>query len=767
MSISYKILIISSIFVICTIGFTQDQYIHFLPGSKAVGLGGSMVAVPKDASAIYWNPSALAFYPCKQMVVSSGEPFSFDYAGYSHFIPYLGSVGVALSRLPTGQGTLQAASLAWGQRFSGYKAFGANFNVLNIDQESFVTFGFGFFYRKSTASWMTSFKSTNKFQRYLESLIKKGTLNAGLMIHNIPLDYQPRLHSLRFGMLYETESWGPLLNIAFHCQPGDDSFHLGAGFQFTKQLKVYTGIRNWDEDQFACGLEFTDTNFTGGCSYLVNQKKFCISLSAVLGKNPAQLCNSYIDRGAELLKTGRLRPALAAYEKANAHNIENIKIQYLINLLENKILIQDRSIDSLYTAAMNYQRQEQYVSATLDYLKILELDPEFKKARENLIFIKPRIDFFVDRIFVKAQNFLEQGEYLKALRMFKAILVIRPKHEAAQKYVKIARGKNQEKVKLHYNRGLSYRRQNNLERARQEFARALEYNPEDIETKIQLDAVNATIKRTTKERALRTQFLLEQANKLMRRNKYVDAFQKYHQVLKIDSDNAQARLGVNQTKFRAGRYAQNKFNEGLNALEQNDYFNARKAFNEVTKIASLQPNLRQLNRKAKNNLRQINEKRQRECDRLYELGLQYFNNQQWDEAIAQFEAILTIDPNEERAIAKRKEASRIIGSAKLMEKGKRCYRDGRYLEAMNVFQQVFETQSENSDALDYIRKCQANLNRKVEDHFNRGMAYYTEENFSAALNEWYKVLEINPKHPYTQEYINRAKERLNALNRLP
>ncbi|MBN1352497.1 tetratricopeptide repeat protein [candidate division KSB1 bacterium] len=760
----------SRIFLVLCIPLTlsnaQDQYIHFFPGSKTTGIGGSSVAISADPSAIFWNPAALPFYPCRQVTANSNEPYSFNFAAYSDFIPRFGSLGIAFSRLPAELNTLQVTSLAWGQRFTKRKAFGLNLNSMSINNEQYVTFGFGFFHQKSTSTWQLADQS-NKIRQYFNDLVSKGTFSAGFMVHNIPLDYEPRLHSIRFGAFFEPHSWGPMLNMAFHLQPGDDSFHFGIGFRFIQQFRVFSGIQNWDRERLACGMEFSGSNFRSGCSFLVNQKKFNLSLIAVLGKNPGQLYDKYYNQGANFVREGNLDRSIAAYKRADAFNFDNDKIQIVIDVLENKKIQQDRTIDSLLTSALRYQHQEQYVSASLDYMNILRLSPEHKRAKENLRTIKPAVDIFVDRIFVRAISHIETREYPKAVQMLKAILVIRPNHPGAQKYLEQAETKNREKVKEHYERGLEFRRENKLERAKQEFARALEYDPSDEATQIQLDAVNATIQRITKDRAERIQNILNQANRLYRRNRAVDAFQLYHQVLEIDPDNSEARQGVERTKNRASAYARNKYTEAANAINRNDFAKAQNAFNEVIKIGSFISSLRPLHNKSIEHLRQIETKRKQECDRLYEMGMSYLNNERWDQALQQFDAILAINPNEPRALEKRRETYRNIGATDLMEKGRRYFDNGQFLDAMNVFQQVLEVQPENADAVNYITLCQASLNKQVEEHFNRGMAYYTEENYSAALNEWHKVLKINPRHADTREYINRAKERLNALNKLP
>ncbi len=71
------------------------------------------------------------------------------------------------------------------------------------------------------------------------------------------------------------------------------------------------------------------------------------------------------------------------------------------------------------------------------------------------------------------------------------------------------------------------------------------------------------------------------------------------------------------------------------------------------------------------------------------------------------------------------------------------------------------------DALSLEAQCRNSVTRLVDEHFNRGLNYYTEEKSRAAIVEWDRALVINPDHRGSIEYKRRAQERLDALNQLP
>ncbi|MGD8395098.1 MAG: PorV/PorQ family protein [Candidatus Eiseniibacteriota bacterium] len=80
------------------------------PSARANGMGGAHVAVVNDATAMWWNPAALAFMPDRQatlmhsqLVPSLADDVYYEYFGYTSNIEGLGSIGASIVYLTYGK----------------------------------------------------------------------------------------------------------------------------------------------------------------------------------------------------------------------------------------------------------------------------------------------------------------------------------------------------------------------------------------------------------------------------------------------------------------------------------------------------------------------------------------------------------------------------------------------------------------------------------------------------------------------------------------
>ncbi len=80
-------------------------FLSYGAGSRAMGMGRAFAGVADDATAIFWNPGGLTAVNQNQVLLqymSLMDGNNFQYLGYSHILPYVGTLGVGLVFLNQG-----------------------------------------------------------------------------------------------------------------------------------------------------------------------------------------------------------------------------------------------------------------------------------------------------------------------------------------------------------------------------------------------------------------------------------------------------------------------------------------------------------------------------------------------------------------------------------------------------------------------------------------------------------------------------------------
>lgn len=147
-------------------------------------------------------------------------------------------------------------------------------------------------------------------------------------------------------------------------------------------------------------------------------------------------------------------------------------------------------------------------------------------------------------------------------------------------------------------------------------------------------------------------------------------------------------------------------------------------------------------------------------------ALSLFDARLWQRAVEAFERVLDLDPTNKFAVSKRNEALSMINLKDLYEQGERYYNRGQFLQAMELFDRVLARDPNHAEAKRYLDNAQRQLNFVIEQHFNRGLSHYANEDYDNAIKEWDRVLALNPDHAQSLQYREQARQKLEALQKL-
>ena len=155
------------------------------------------------------------------------------------------------------------------------------------------------------------------------------------------------------------------------------------------------------------------------------------------------------------------------------------------------------------------------------------------------------------------------------------------------------------------------------------------------------------------------------------------------------------------------------------------------------------------------------------------LGLAYFFKQTDEKRTRKNtlidEARKTLKEAREERITREKEISSLFKNA-LSD-----FRKKRYLRATDTFKNIILNYPGYETARIYHEKISGEMSRTASDtgetdyerlSYANGYIYYFQHNLADALNEWKKVLRINPEHEEVKEYVEKVSSRLHDLERV-
>lgn len=142
----------------------------------------------------------------------------------------------------------------------------------------------------------------------------------------------------------------------------------------------------------------------------------------------------------------------------------------------------------------------------------------------------------------------------------------------------------------------------------------------------------------------------------------------------------------------------------------------------------------------------------------------------YDEAV---QALSSVDPAfrnvkeeiEEIQVLKQEKMGRdmVLKNFQLARQGEELYRQGEYLEALKVYQQIDPQHAGREEKLAQVRE---QLRRQSESHFKEGVTLFVEEKLASAIQEWERALELNPNHPEALGSIEKARKLLEKVSRI-
>lgn len=644
------------------------------------------------------------------MLISINEPFSFDFVGLTHYVPLVGTIGVAFSRRSDSTRVIDGGSLAWGRKILSGLSVGSSFTMSMENNTPAASVGLGLFVGNLELDSMDSPR------RNLPALKALDRINLGVTVQGLPLSQKLFDPSVLFGFSYLVTNSRFLLNTGYHLKTPANTTHIGLGYKLSRYITLFAGSEDFELDKAAVGLAFTQHNFLLNMSYSQELQKVLVTLSARISPRARELADPHYRRGrahfragADKLATSELRKYLS-YDLAGA---KNDTARSIVRYLRFKLTRKQARIDSLFAQAQGFleQKKPQTLRAAYSYTRILALDQNNLKARIKLAALEPRVDRFVERWIADGIYEYEVGDYEKSGINFKKVLLFRKGNKFAKDYLARIDKFYADLGQDHFFRGVGFLSNKNYDRAKQEFNLALKYNPEMQDAKRYL---NITDQRFRQQEA-RVDSLRKLAASLAKDNKFRSAVSKYKEVLASGAEDDAVKAEISRLESK---------------LQQ-----------QQASIA----------------------KKRRAASAYFTKAQAAFELKDWQRAYDLDSAGLKILPNSSQAIGRRRNARKKLQAASLLAVGRLDLTDRNYREALTNFQRAAELDPGNSEVQSSLSRTRGRIDELVKGYFDEGINLYTQDKYQEAITKWELALSLDPTHKGSLDYKSQAEDRITAL----
>jgi tetratricopeptide (TPR) repeat protein len=313
----------------------------------------------------------------------------------------------------------------------------------------------------------------------------------------------------------------------------------------------------------------------------------------------------------------------------------------------------------------------------------------------------------------------------------------------------------------HYAQGRKYYADRRLEEAAEEYAQALSVYPGFVKARQALAVVKREKSREFVLKAIKppaqhdivgeARRLYQNGEELERQGKWVDASFAYKSALDI------------MPRFREAEVARKRVRALVKSKGAAESVSAGEQTAEASRPAGLVPR-----RPAKAGAKEAtapDESMMHAIQKHMLAGTQALDHNDYQEAIREFELILEFDPEHKQAKYKldlaRKKLSEEIDEAK--ERAQSAKQNGDKLEEAEAWRAVLVLDPSSPTAREAFKEARSKSRKEIGELYKQGVTAYAQGRYSDAVQIWNEVLDLDPEHAKAKESIAKAREKIKLI----
>jgi tetratricopeptide (TPR) repeat protein len=312
-------------------------------------------------------------------------------------------------------------------------------------------------------------------------------------------------------------------------------------------------------------------------------------------------------------------------------------------------------------------------------------------------------------------------------------------------------------LQKHRNLGTERLKEDNFNAALSEYLKALSYQPDDDE----MNYLVSVLKKDVADKSQKIDSLFVTADYYENKGWYIYAYTYLQKILELDLHNSRAKKRLKNLNPELNKYLDKLFRQGVVDYGQNELGRAEKIFQQIAAINKNHPGVATY-------LARIDSISSTKANEFYYRGVGYYKQGKLFRASQEFKEALAFSPGHKQAQeylntvdrelqANRRRIEKLASDAKDYE-GKKLY-----IKAAASYRKILEIDSNHELARRKISYLTSFIKTAVEDKFQRARNLYSRADYSGAIAELREILNIDPDHAPSKNYLNRATQRLEAL----
>jgi len=420
--------------------------------------------------------------------------------------------------------------------------------------------------------------------------------------------------------------------------------------------------------------------------------------------------HAFMEKGIALMGVKKYRDARVEFMQVLAMDEKNREAERYIERIDEKLeeerLMEATRIqaEEFYISGINNLKTNRFRLAEEDFQNVLALLPDYKDTKERLRNLKRLEEEFIRRRreedlrkinkeFQDGMIALQEGRFREAIASFEITLTIDPTNDRAREFMNRAK-----------------------ESLKAESEEIVDVNSPYF------DIINS---------------LTITGKQLYEQKKYEESRKKWDSILSLFPKNKVASEYLLRCELMLNPGAYDRFtaqvrDEGNDFLAKKDYRNALKRFELLKSIDAKYPGIDALMAQARNSMKKgrtdLTEVDRAEIERRYRVGVDYYGRggkDNYEKALTEFRWVVAKDPDHVKAI---------ISLNKIEA-------------ALRLNTQTVEAQK---------RTLTPEQQQLVRKHYYTGINYYSGNDFKKAIEEWRKVLAIDPDNVKAKNNIRKC-----------